>query len=179
VSRIAYDPFVSSAGAPLGVRLRYSIRFDADSTVATMPHVFPVYKPGEWRGLVTMKPLQGVISPAPGMPGATSLDDVIVYGARAQYRAGITYTFSIEMIPDYIFRGSLSGRFCVHDQKFASNPNAWNALLGSSAPIPYSVSWNDIDSVAEIPSYYPQSVLRADFIAAGATDCGPVPNIRF
>jgi hypothetical protein len=179
LSRIAYEPFTSVAGAPLGLRLRYSLRFDSDSTVIAIPHVFPVYKQYEWRGLVTMKGARGTISPAPGMPGATSLNDVIVYGARAQYRAGVTYTFSIDMIPDYVFQGTLSGRYCVHDQKFASRPAPWNALLASSDAPSYSVSWNDIGSTAEIPAYYAQSTLRANFIAAGATDCGPAANIRF
>ncbi|MSV34839.1 MAG: hypothetical protein EXQ47_04480 [Bryobacterales bacterium] len=178
LSRIGYEPFVSPSGAPLGLRLRYSLRFDADSTVAAIPHVFPVYKPYEWRGLVTMKGLRGTISPAPEL-GAMSLNDVIVYGSRAQYRAGVTYTFSIDMVPDYVFQGTLSGRYCVHDQKFAANPNPWNALLASSETPPYSLSWNDAGSVATIPAFYPQSALRANFITAGATDCGPGANLRF
>ena len=179
LSRIAYEPFVSSAGAPLGLRLRYSLRFDADSTVAAIPHAFPVYRPSEWRGLVTMKGARGTISPAPGMIGATSLNDVIVYGARVEFRAGVTYTFSIDMVPDYVFQGTLSGRYCVHDQKFAARPGPWNALLASSEAPSYSVSWNDLGLTAEIPAYYPQSALRANFIAAGATDCGPNANTRF
>lgn len=179
ISRIAYEPFVSPAGAPLGVRLRYSLRFDTDSTIAAIPHVFPVYKQDEWRGLVTMKGLRGTISPAPGMPGATSLNDVIVYNSPALYHAGVTYTFSIDLIPDYVFQGTLSGRYCVHDQKFAARPGPWNALLASSEAPPYSVSWNDLGSITEIPAYYPQSMLRANFIAAGATGCGPNANIRF
>jgi hypothetical protein len=91
-----------------------------------------------------MKGLRGTISPAPELTGATSLNDVIAYGARVPYRAGVTYAFSIDMVPDYVFQGTLSGRFCVHDQKFAANPNAWNALLASSEPSQYSLSWNDI-----------------------------------
>ena len=179
LSRIAYEPFVSPAGAPLGLRLRYSLRFDTDSTVVAIPHVFPVYRLGEWRGLVTMKSAHGTISPAPGMIGATSLNDVIVYSAPALYRAGVTYTFAIDMIPDYVFQGTLSGRYCVHDQKFAARPGPWNALLASSEAPSYSVSWNDLGSFTEIPAYYPQSTLRANFIATGATDCGPNANIRF
>ena len=113
------------------------------------------------------------------MPGATSLNDVIVYGARAQFRAGVTYVFSIDMVPDYVYQGTLSRRFCVHDQKFASNPNPWNALLANAEPPEYSLSWLDTGAVAEIPAFYPQGTLRANFIASGATDCGPVANIRF
>jgi hypothetical protein len=126
-----------------------------------------------------MKALQGTISPAPGLSGAMSMNDVIVYGSRAQYRAGVTYTFSIDMAPDYVYRGTLSGRFCVHDQKFAGNPGPWNSLLASADAPVYSLTWNDTGSAAEIPAFYPQGTLRANFIAAGATDCGPVATLRF
>src|SRR6185503_10656073 len=98
----------------------YSVQFAADMVLAMMPHVFPQYRKTAWRGLVTMKPLQGTISPAPELAGATSLRDVIVYSGQATYRAGVTYTFVIDMVPDYVFQGSLSGKFCIHEQKFST-----------------------------------------------------------
>jgi len=161
------------------MRLRYSIRFDADAVVVAVPNVFPAYQATDWRGLVTMKPLGGTINPLPTLFGATSLTDVIVYRGGAQYKAGTTYTFSIDLIPDYVFQGAVSGRFCLHDQKFASNPARWNALITSTAPVRYSMAISDLDYAADIPLFYPQSLLRANFLAVGAFDCGPVPNIRF
>jgi hypothetical protein len=128
--------------------------------------------------MVTMKPLTGTITPTPQMVGVQSLNDVIVYQAAATYEAGTSYSFTIDMIPDFVFQGSLSGRFCIHEQKF-ENRSVWSALLASSAPIPYSLTINDTGTVANIPLFLPQRTFHDSFAAGGAVDCGPVPNIRF
>jgi hypothetical protein len=178
VSSIAYEPLASPSGSPIGMRLRYSIRFPQRQTITALPHVFPVYPEIAWRGMVTMKPLTGTITPAPQMVGAQSLQDVIVYQAAATYQAGVTYSFTIDMIPDFVFQGAQSGRFCIHEQKF-TNRTVWNALVTSSAPIPYSLTISDTGTSATIPSFLPQRTFHESFAAGGAVDCGPVPNIRF
>jgi hypothetical protein len=137
-----------------------------------------VYPEIAWRGMVTMKPLTGTITPAPQMVGAQSLQDVIVYQAAATYQAGVTYSFTIDMIPDFVFQGAQSGRFCIYEQKF-TNRTVWNALVTSSAPIPYSLTISDTGTSATIPSFLPQRTFHESFAAGGAVDCGPVPNIRF
>ena len=178
VSRIAYEPLASASGLPIGVRLRYSIQFPARRTITAVPHVFPVYQPAAWRGLVAMKPLGGAITPAPGMVGAQSLQHVIVYSADATYEAGITYTFTIDMAPDFVFQGTQTGRFCIHEQKF-TNRAVWDALIASQSAVPYSISIRDTGTVANITAFYAQRTLYESFVAGGAFDCGPAPNIRF
>lgn len=178
VSRIAYEPFGSASGAPIGMRLRYSIRFPSRQTITAVPHVFPVYQRTAWRGMVTMKPLAGTIVPVPQMVGVQSLQDVIVYRAAATYQAGVTYTFTVDMVPDFVFQGAQTGRFCIHEQKF-TNRAVWDALIASQATIPYSVTITDTETVASIPAFFPQRTFYEGFAAGGAFDCGPVPNIRF
>ena len=178
VSRIAYEPLPSASGAPIGVRLRYSIAFPSRQTIVAVPHVFPGYQQFAWRGMVTMKPLAGTITPAPQMLGVQSQQDVVVYQALATYQAGVTYTFGIDMVPDFVFQGTQSGRFCIHEQKF-TNRAVWDALIASQAVIPYSISINDTETFASIPAFFPQRTFYESFAAGGAFDCGPVPNIRF
>ncbi len=178
VSRIAYEPLNSTSGAPIGIRLRYSMQFPARQTIAVVPHVFPVYQPWAWRSVVAMKALAGSINPAPQMVGVQSLQDVIIYGAKATYQAGVTYSFTMDMVPDYIFKGTQTGRFCIHEQKF-NDRTVWNALIASTADVPYSVSISDTETAATIPAFLPQRTFYRSFTADGAFDCGPVPNIRF
>jgi hypothetical protein len=178
VSPIAYEPLVSSSGAPIGMRLRYSIRFPSRQTIAAMPHVFPVYRETAWRGMVTMKPLNGTIAPAPQMVGVQSLQDVIVYQAAATYQGGVTYAFTVDMAPDFVFQGTQTGRFCIHEQKF-TNRAVWNVLIASETAVPYSVTISDTGTVANIPAFLPQRTFYESFKSGGAFDCGAVPNIRF
>ena len=178
VSRLSYEPLTSATGTPIGMRLRYSIRFLTTQTITATPHVFPEYPEPAWRGLVVMKALTGTISPMPRMEGVQSPQDVIVFRARALYQAGLTYTFTIDMVPDFVFEGTESGRFCVHDQKF-TNRTVWNALIASKADVRYSVTIADTGTSANIPYFYPQRTFYESFTAGGAFDCGPTPNIQF
>jgi len=178
VSRIAYEPLSSKTGAPIGVRLRYSIRFPSTLSIVAVPLVFPVYQTTTWRGVVEMKPLGGTITPEPQMVGVQSLQDVLVYRAAATYRAGQTYTFVVDMVPDYVFQGTQTGRFCIFEQKI-TNRAVWDALIASQTAVPYSVSISDTETSATIPAFFPQRTFHEAFTAGGAFDCGPVPNIRF
>jgi len=178
VSPISYEPLPSASGATIGMRLRYTMKFPSRQTIRVIPHVFPIYQDAAWRGLVTMKPLTGSINPAPQMVGAQTMHDVIVYEGAATFQSGVTYTFSIDMVPDYVYQGTLSGRICIHDQKFTNQP-PWAALVASQTPVPYSVTISDTGTVANIPSFLPQRTFHEGFIAGGAIDCGPVPNLRF
>ncbi len=179
VSPIAYEPLTSASGAPIGIRLRYSARFPARKTISVAPHVFPVYRDVAWRGVVAMKPLGGTITPPPEMVGVQSLQDVLVYQAAATYQAGVNYNFTIDMVPDFVFKGSQSGRFCIYEQKFTNNNTTWKALVSSPDAISYSVTIFDTGTAATIPSFFPQRTFYENIKSGGAIDCGPTPNIRF
>jgi hypothetical protein len=178
VSRITYEPLNSKSGLPIGLRLHYSIRFPVRQTIAAMPHAFPVYQNIPWRGVVAMKVSGGTINPTPQLVGPQSLQDVIVYGAATTYQAGTTYDFTVDMVPDYVIQGSQTGRFCLYEQKF-SNRAVWDALIASTADVPYSVSISDTETAATIPMFFSQRTLQQNFTSDGAFDCGPVPNSRF
>jgi hypothetical protein len=177
VSPIAYEPFTASSGAPIGVRLRYTIRFAARQTIAAVPSVSPVYQSAAWRGMLRMKPLAGTVTPTPQLAGATSVQDVIRYRANATYEAGVTYTFTVDMVPDYVIQGE-SGRFCLYLQP-VSPRSVFDAIVASQTPVPYSIVITDTGTAATIPAFHPQRVFYESFVQAGATDCGPTPRTRF
>ena len=176
---MSYEPFHSSDGSPIGLRLRYRIRFAADALIAAVPTVSPRYSNRDWLGVVKMKPLQGNITPAPEFRGAASLTDVIAYRGRASCRAGVTYSFTVDLVPDYVIQGVRNGRFCLYERKFERRLDRWAAIRASTAPVPYSVSIRDLDYDAEVPSFFPQGTFYDGFVQAGAADCGPTGNNRF
>ena len=179
VLEMTYEPFHSSDGNPLGLRLRYRIRFAADALISAVPRVSPLYSERDWRGVVDMKPLQGDITPAPEFRGSSSLTNLIMNRGRASYRAGVTYSFTVDMVPGYVIQGVRSGRFCLYERKFERNWNRWAAIRAGTAPLPYSVSMRDLHYDAEVPSFFPQGTFYESFVRAGAADCGPMPNNRF
>jgi hypothetical protein len=175
VSPVRYEPLQSP---PIGLRLRYSLQVPQRMNLSAVPHVFPVYSNTALRGVVTMKPLAGSITPAPTMIGVQSMRDVIVYRGSATYEPGVTYTFVVDFAPDYVIQGTQSGRFCLYEQKF-TNRAVWESLIASPAAIPYSISISDTGTAATIPTFLPQRTLYESFKAGGAADCGPQPDNRF
>ena len=125
-----------------------------------------------------MKPLAGTIAPAPQMLGVQTLQDVIGYKASATYQAGVTYTFTIDMVPDFVLQGTQTGRFCIYEHKF-TNRAPWEALIASRDAVPYLLTIADVEAVANIPAFFSQRTFYDSFVAGGARDCGPLPNIRF
>ena len=152
------------------------MQFQSRQTIVAVPLVFPVYQPTTWRGVVEMKPLGGTITPPPQMVGVQSLQGVLVYRAAATYQPGTTSIFTVDLVPDYVFQGTQTGRFCIHEQK-VTNRAVWDALIASQAAIPYSISISDTDTHATIPTFFPQRTFHESFAAGGAFDCGPGPNI--
>ena len=178
VSPITYEPLSSASGNPIGMRLRYSIQFPSTQTIVAVPHVFPAYQVTAWRGVVEMKPMAGTVMPPPQVAGVQSQQDVIIYRSAATYQGGKSYTFTVDMVPDYVFQGVQTGRFCIYNQK-VTNRTVWDGLMASQAPVPYSISISDVGTFASIPSFFPQRTFYESFAADGAFDCGPAPNIRF
>ena len=178
VSTIAYEPLESPAGATIGIRLRYSIQFPSRQTLVAVPNVFPSYSEAAWRGAVEMKPLDGTITPPPQMVGVQSLRDVIVYRASATFEPDISYAFIVDFVPDYVFQGTLTGRFCLYEEMVSSRA-IWQAIIADQVPVPYTISNSDTDSFATIPFFFPQRTFYQGFASDGAIDCGPVPNTRF
>ena len=125
-----------------------------------------------------MKVMGGTISPLPQTVAAQSMQDVILYGAPATYQAGSTYNFTIDLVPDYVIQGAQSGRFCIYEQKFI-NRAPWDALIASTADMPYTISISDTDTAATIPAFFAQRTFYRNFASDGAADCGPVPTNRF
>ena len=112
------------------------------------------------------------------LAGVQSLQDVIVYTGAATYQGGTTYTFTVDMVPDYVLQGTQTGRFCIYSQG-VTNRGVWDALMASQGAVPYSISISDTGTFATIPSFFAQRTLYESIAAAGAFDCGPTPNVRF
>jgi hypothetical protein len=179
VLRMSYEPFYSQSKAAIGIRLKYAVLFGEDATVRIVPHVAPWFQTPDWRGVVEMKGLAGAITPLPEMVGAGALRDVIVYGGAATYRKGVTYEVTVDMVPDYVIQGELSGKFCLYEEKFASNRERWKALIADTAGVPYNISLFDLDYHATVPAFYSQRALRDGFVKSGAGDCGASSSVRF
>ena len=183
VSNVMYAPFLSKAGRPLGVRITLDVEFSQDGYYNPELHIYPDYRNDDWRGRIDMKPLTGSIEPLPAEDGSPQdRPHILAFGAGYLYRAGTTYHFTAEYIPDYVIQNEKKTKFCIWNQQYKYSPEmhaAWKAILASKAPTKYTLYINNTNFGGEILGLHPQGVLFKSFVAEGAKDCGEQATSRF
>ena len=183
VSNVMYGPYLSKGGRPLGLVITFDVAFSQDGYYNPELHVYPDYKNPDWRGRIEMKPLTGSIEPQPSEAGSPQYQaHILANGAGYLYRAGTTYHFTAEYVPNYIIQNEKKTRFCIWSQQYKYSPEmqaAWKAILASSTPTKYALYINNTEFGGEIENLHPQGVLLNSFMAEGAKDCGEQPTDRF
>jgi hypothetical protein len=176
-----YELLGTPGGRPIGLRLHLGVRFAAAGMYSVRPHVFPLYANTDWRGAVTLKVLDGEVSPQPKNVAADSLADVIRYSGGAQYEAGTVYRFQYDLVPGYVIRNRAGTRYCLYLEEFRVSGRLplWNAITASSAPVRYRVDLSSLGFNADTEPIVPQRTFYESFLSEGAADCGPSPNINF
>jgi hypothetical protein len=182
VSNVKYAPFLSKAGRQLGLRVEFDAEFSHDGYYNPELDLFLDYDKDEWRGRIDMQPLTGSIEPKPDEEGSPqSQSHILSNGAGYLYRAGTTYHFTAEYIPNYVVQNEKKTKFCIWYQQYKYSPEmeaAWKQILASEASTKYTLSIRNTEFYGEIEGV-PQSTLFKNFLAEGAQDCGEQPTNRF
>jgi hypothetical protein len=146
ISEAAYEPLVSANGNPLGLRIRFTVRFEAPGYYDVTPHVFPVYAEHRWRGEISMR--------------ALSVE-------RTQFDAGTDYHLTYDMIPGYVGRNH-DGSYCVQAPPRIA---VFEEIMASRQPVKYRVDIASLDFVSETDPLDPQRTWFEGFRREGATQC--------
>lgn len=174
VSNVMYAPYLSKTGRPLGLRITYDVEFSQDGYYNPELQLFLDYQKSEWRGRIDMYPLTGSIEPQPAETGSPQIQPhMLSYGAGYLYRAGTTYHFTAEWVPDYITHNK--EKLCIDSQKYKYDPPmqvAFTEILASNVPTKYSVHVANTAFYGEIEAQPAQSTLLKSYMAEGAKDCG-------
>ncbi|HET9788861.1 MAG TPA: hypothetical protein VFP47_17105 [Pyrinomonadaceae bacterium] len=183
VSNVRYAPYLSKAGRPLGLRIMYDVEFSQDGYHNPELELFLDYQKSEWRGRIDVYPLTGSIEPQPAEAGSPQdQPHILSYGAGYLYRAGTTYHFTVELVPDYVIQNKEKTKFCIYFQKFKHDPLmqvAFKEILASKMPTKYSVHIANTAFYGEIEGLHSQNTVLESYMAEGAQDCGEQPTDRF
>jgi hypothetical protein len=176
-----YELLAGSGGHAIGLRVHLGVRFGAAGPYTVRPHVFPLYANADWRGSVTMKVLDGEVTPTPQNTAADSLADVIRFGGAAQYQADVLYRFQFDLVPGYVIRNKAGTRYCLYMDEFRVSGRLplWNTIAAGTAPVRYRVDLSGLGFNADTEPMAPQRTFYEGFLSEGAPDCGPAPNNNF
>jgi hypothetical protein len=180
------EPLLSEKGNPIGVRLKYSIRFPVDGSYSPFPSLYPERASRGFTGALGMRVHKGSVEPE---PDGAQKSNQWVFGGRGTFKAGVVYNFSVDLIPNYIFFNDQKGAFCFQTKAYIqpSGPGAtghptlrerFEREVTSETKLRYRLSISGVDLDGRQPlqplltemSYAPNAWYQS-YRREGAVDC--------
>lgn len=161
-------------GAPIGIRLKYSMEFPADGSYSPQPQVYPERLAAGYTGALIMRVIRGTVAPLPeGLQNQTQF----FLGARAQFKAGVVYQFTVDVVPGYAAFNPQKESFCLALKSYGL-PNArerFNREIMSEDRLRYRVSFAGTNLDGRTPVYTENSYTPANWyrglLKLGAVEC--------
>ncbi len=176
------EPLLSEKGNPIGLRLKYSIRFPVDGQYSPFPQAFPERITSTYTGALSLRILRSSVLPLP--EGAQPGQQLFAAG-RQTFKGGVTYNFVIEMVPSYATYNEQKKSFCLATKAYtqggqiAGNQQSlrerFEREVMSEMKIRYRISFPGTDLEGRTPvltenSYSPSS-WHQSFVKDGVTEC--------
>jgi hypothetical protein len=168
------EPLLSEKGNPIGIRLKYSIRFPADGSYSPLPSVYPERTGYGFTGALGMRPLKGSVEPTPdGLPQSGQW----LTGARGIFKSDTVYHFTVDLIPNYAIFNEQKRAFCLQTKSYAQPGmrERFEREVMSEARIRYrlAISGTDLDGrqPAVTENAYAPLAWYQGYLKEGAGEC--------
>jgi hypothetical protein len=177
------EPLLTDKGNPIGIRIKYSIRFPVDGSYSPFPSLYPDRAGRGFTGALGMRVYKGSVDPAPD--GAQKSSQWL-FGGRGTFKAGVVYNFTVDLIPNYISFNEQKGVFCLQTKAYIQSggpagPGGHPGLrerfereVMSDTKIRYRISISGIDLDGQpllTESNYPPNAWYQSYRREGAVDC--------
>lgn len=168
------EPLVSDKGNPIGIRLKYAIRFPVSGSYAPQPQVYPERISQGYTGALGMRIIRGTVEPAPdGMQNP----QIFFSGGRAEFKGGDVYRFTVDLIPVYAAYDDQKKTFCINTKSY-NQPGLkerFDRELISEQKTRYRVSFAGTDLDGRLPALtenvYVPNVWYQGFSREKISDC--------
>ncbi|HEY8460124.1 MAG TPA: hypothetical protein VIM99_07070 [Blastocatellia bacterium] len=172
------EPLLTEKGNPIGIRLKYSIRFPVDGAYSPFPSLYPDRASRGFTGALGMRVHKGSVEPEPD--GAQKSSQWL-FGGRGTFKAGVVYNFTVDLIPNYVFFNDQKGAFCLQTKAYIQSGGhpalreRFEREVTSDARIRYRISISGIDPDGWQPllterTYAPIAWYQS-YRREGAVDC--------
>jgi hypothetical protein len=100
------EPLLSGQGTPLGIRMRYSVRFPRDGVYPPTPVLTAT---DERLQAHSMRVIHTEITPRPEAAHSDSLNT----GTYARYKSNLTYSFVVDLVPGFVILSPDKNKSCL------------------------------------------------------------------
>lgn len=170
---VTYEPFLSNSGNVIGLRLRYAVRVSQDDHYSFFPLIWPMYANEDLRGKLEMQVLAVNVDPLPEGVNPRDAALQLRWGGSRAYRAGRTYRFVVDTIPNFAVQNASKTRYCIMPT------TRWRALVTSDPPAYYDVQIGWATFKGRTEAFAGPGVFYRSFVKEGAPQCSEGGNINF
>lgn len=168
------EPLLSEKGNPIGIRLKYSIRFPVEGQYSPIPQAFPERITNTYTGALSLRPNRSTVEPRPEtlQPGQQ-----IFSSGRQTFKSGIVYSFTIEMVPGYANYNEQKKSFCLMTRSYTQQGlrERFEREVTSDTKVRYRISFSGTDLESRTPvlteNSYAPSLWHQSFLKDGVTEC--------
>ncbi|HMV84673.1 MAG TPA: hypothetical protein PKA34_16210 [Blastocatellia bacterium] len=182
ISDWADEPLLSEKGNPIGLRLKYSIRFPVDGQYSPFPQAFPERITSSYTGALSLRVLRSSVSP---LPDGLQPGQQLFAAGRQTFKGGVTYNFTVEMVPSYATYNEQKKSFCLATKAYtqggqpAGNQQSlrerFEREVMSELKIRYRISFPGTDLEGRTPvlteNSYAPGLWHHSFLKDGVTEC--------
>ena len=167
------EPLLSASGAPIGIRLKFALRFPRNGLYTPLPQVYPDRISVGYTGALSLRVHRVEITPVP--EGADTPVGAR-YFSRAAYKANQLYRFTIDMVPNYAQYNEQKQTFCIMSKAFSyGSRERFLSEVTNDTRVRFRVSIMGTDIDGRQPgttqqSYVPNS-WYSSFLKDGSTEC--------
>src|SRR5262249_17072390 len=109
------EPLLSEKGAPIGIRLNYSVRFPVDGSYSPFPSLYPERANRGFTGALGMRVHKGSVEPE---PEGSQKSSQWIFGGGRTVKAGVRYNFSVHPVPHSGLLNEQKGAFCLQTKAY-------------------------------------------------------------
>lgn len=168
------EPLLSDKGNPIGLRLKYSIRFPVDGQFSPYPQAFPERITSAYTGALSLRVHRSHVEPLPdGLQQARQ----IFFSGRPSFKGGVIYNFTVEMVPSYASYNEQKKSFCLMTKSYNQQGvrERFEREVRSEIKLRYRLSFSGTDLEGRTPvlteNTYSPGIWHRSFLKDGVTDC--------
>lgn len=168
------EPLLSEKGNPIGLRLKYSIQFPVEGQYSPYPQAYPERITNLYTGALSLKLYRSHVEP---LPVGLQTPQQMFFGGRPVFKAGVTYNFTVELIPGYANYNEQKKNFCLATKSYSQQGirDRFEREVTSDDKLRFRLSFSGTDLESRTPvltenAYTPGDWHRS-FIKDGVTEC--------
>lgn len=168
------EMLLTESGNPVGIRLRYSVRFPVDGYYSPLPNLYPEKIGNGYTGALSMRLLRSAVSPLP--EGVTQPQQVL-YAGRSIYKRDQPYEFTVDLVPNYVIYNEQQKKYCLQSRAFSQGDmrERFEREVKSEGRIRYRFSISGTDYDGRQPTLteksYAPGVWYASLMKEGVVEC--------